>query len=246
VLQPFAGVRDRDERGVTVGIMQPYFLPYIGYWQLLAAVDRFVVYDNIQYTKKGWINRNRFLRNGGDAFFTLPLKKGSDSLDVVDRNIAGDFDPRTILNPLAAAYRRAPFFSATFPMIESIVMAAPRNLFEYLQHSLVTVAAYLEIGTPIVVSSTVAIDHTLKSERKVLALCEALGADRYLNPSGGMDLYSVSAFADRGIELRFLQSRPIVYRQYDDPFVPSLSIVDALMFNSKDSVRAMLAEFDLT
>src|SRR5882672_10797620 len=137
--------------------MQPYFLPYIGYWQLLAAVDRFVVYDNIQYAKKGWINRNRFLRNGADAFFTVPLKKGSDFLNIADRMIAADFDPTTILNPLAAAYRKAPFFGAVFPIIETIVTAAPRNLFDYLQHSLVLIAAHLDIRTPIVVSSTLPI-----------------------------------------------------------------------------------------
>ena len=230
---------------MTLGIMQPYFLPYIGYWQLLAAVDRFVVYDNIQYAKKGWINRNRFLRNGADAFFTVPLSKGSDFLNVADRSIADDFDPQTILNPMAAAYRRAPFFADVFPILETIVTAAPRNLFEYLHRSLVIIAGHLEIQTPIVVSSTVAIDHGIKSERKVLALCKALGATRYINPAGGRDLYSVSTFAEHGIELQFIQSRPILYRQYDNPFVPSLSIVDVLMFNSRNAVRGMLGEFDL-
>ena len=225
--------------------MQPYFLPYIGYWQLLAAVDRFVVYDNIQYAKKGWINRNRFLRNGADAFFTVPLKKGSDFLNVADRSIADDFDPEALLNPLAAAYRRAPFFSTVFPVIEAIVTAAPRNLFEYLHHSLVMTARYLEIRTPIVVSSTVAIDHGLKSEHKVLALCKALGATRYVNFIGGRELYSVPAFAAQGVELKFIQSRPIAYRQYGNTFVPGLSIVDVMMFNSKDAVRVMLGECDL-
>ena len=225
--------------------MQPYFLPYIGYWQLLAAVDRFVVYDNIQYAKKGWINRNRFLRNGADAFFTLPLKKGSDFLNVVDRAIADDFDPKTLLNPLAAAYRQAPFFSAVFPVIESIVTAAPRNLFEFLHASIVTTASYLEIRTPIVVSSGVAIDHDLRAQNKVLAICEALGATRYVNAIGGRELYSEQAFAERGIELKFIQSRPIVYQQYGNPFVPGLSIVDVMMFNSRDAVRAMLGEYDL-
>ena len=225
--------------------MQPYFLPYLGYWQLLAAVDRFVVYDNIQYAKKGWINRNRFLRNGADAFFTVPLKKGSDFLDIADRWIADDFDPKTLLNPLAAAYRKAPSFGAVFPIIETIVTAAPRNLFEYLHHSLVVTAQYLDIRTPIVVSSTVAIDHGLKADRKVLAICQALGATRYVNAIGGRELYSVPAFAEHGIDLKFLQSRPVAYPQYGDPFVPGLSIVDVMMFNSKDAVRAMLGECDL-
>jgi hypothetical protein len=230
---------------VTIAIMQPYFLPYIGYWQLLTAADRFVVYDNIQYAKKGWINRNRFLRNGRDAMFTIPLKKGSDFLDIAGRSIADDFDPETVLNPLAAAYRKAPFFAEVFPLIERIVTAAPRNLFEYLHHSLAATAQYLDITTPIIVSSSVPIDHRLKAERKVLALCQALGATRYVNAIGGRELYAAPAFAAEGIELKFIQSRPIVYQQFGDPFVPGLSIVDVLMFNARDAVRGMLREYDL-
>jgi hypothetical protein len=231
---------------VTLGIMQPYFLPHIGYWQLLAAVDRFVVYDNIQYAKKGWINRNRFLRNGTDAFFTVPLKKGSDFLDIADRWIADDFDPKTLLNPLASAYRKAPMFGTVFPLLETIVTAAPRNLFEYLHHSLVVTARHLDIRTPIVVSSTVPIDHALKAERKVLAICGALGATRYVNASGGRALYAAETFAAQGIDLKFIQSRPIAYAQYGHAFVPGLSIVDVMMFNARDAVRGMLGAYDLT
>ena len=230
---------------MTLGIMQPYLLPYIGYWQLLAAVDRFVVYDNIKYTKQGWINRNRFLRGGADAFFTLPLKHASDSLNIDDRMLADDFDPRGILNPLREAYRKAPFFDAAFPVIESIVTAAPRSLFEYLLDGIVQIASYLDIRTPITVSSTVPIDHALKADHKVLAICRALGAARYVNAIGGRELYSASAFAEQGVELAFLQPRPIVYTQFGDPFVPSLSIVDVMMFNSRDAVKAMLGEYDL-
>ena len=230
---------------MTLAIMQPYFLPYIGYWQLMAAVDRFVVYDNIQYTKQGWINRNRFLRNGTDAYFTLPLKKASAFLNIADRVLADDFNPRTILNPLAEAYRKAPFFDAVFPVIEAVVSAESRNLFEYLHHSLRVVAKYLEIRTPIIVSSTVPIDHGLKAESKVMAICQALGAARYINSIGGQGLYSPAAFAGRGIELQFLRPAAITYRQFDQPFVPSLSIVDVMMFNSRDAVRGMLGAYEL-
>ncbi len=225
--------------------MQPYFLPYIGYWQLLATVDRFVVYDNIEYTKKGWINRNRFLRNGADAPFTLPLKKGSDFLHVRERALADDFNPTALLNPFRESYRKAPFFDAGFPVIETIVTAAPRNLFEYLLNSLVMTAAYLEIKTPIVVSSRVPIDHTLKAGEKVLAICGALGANRYLNTIGGRALYSTDAFAAAGVELKFIQARPVTYSQFGQPFVPGLSILDVMMFNAPDAVRRMLEEYDL-
>jgi hypothetical protein len=233
------------DAGMTLGIMQPYFLPYIGYWQLLAAVDRFVVYDNVKYTKKGWINRNRFLRGETTAVFTVPLKHGSDFLNIADRALADDFRPGKLLNAFREAYRQAPFFSEAFPLIEMIVTAPRRNLFEYLYNSIQIVANYLGIHTSLIVSSTVDIDHRLKADRKVLAICNALGATRYINSIGGRQLYSPTAFAEHGVELKFIQPRAVSYRQFGEPFVPSLSIVDAMMFNSTQSMRAMLGEYDL-
>ena len=230
---------------MTLAIMQPYFLPYIGYWQLLASADRFVVYDNIKYTKQSWINRNRFLRDGEAVFFTLPLKHGSDALDIADRWLADDFDPAALLNPLTSTYRKAPFFAAVLPLLETILAAAPRNLFEFLLRSLRETAAFLDIRTPLIRSSEVAIDHGLKAQEKVLAICRTLGATRYVNAIGGQELYSAAAFAAHGVDLRFVQSHPIIYSQYDRPFVPSLSIVDVMMFNSRDMVRTMLGACDL-
>jgi len=225
--------------------MQPYFLPYIGYWQLMAAADRFVVYDNIQYTKKGWINRNRFLRDGADEYFTVPIKKASDFLAVRDREVAADFDRDRLLRMLSAGYRKAPQFAGVFPVIERIVRAPMTNLFDYLHHSLAETAAFLEIRTPLLVSSTIAIDHTLASEQKVLAICRALGADRYVNPIIGGAMYSPAAFAAESIRLELLRPRPREYAQFGAAFVPSLSIIDVLMFNPKATVRDMLSEADV-
>ena len=230
---------------MTVGIMQPYFLPYLGYWQLLAACDRFVLYDNIEYTKKGWINRNRFLQHGQPAYFTVALKHESDHLDVAARSIADGFDGARMLRQFADAYRKAPQFASVYPIAERIVLAKMTNLFEYLHHSIQVTAEFLEIRTPIVVSSTVAIDRGLKGQDKVLAICGALGAHRYLNSMGGTALYSRAAFEARGVALGFLQTRSVGYRQFDGAFVPQLSILDVLMFNSRDRVRVMLGEFDV-
>jgi len=232
---------------LSVGIMQPYFLPYIGYWQLLAAVDRFVIYDNIKYTKKGWINRNRFLRNGEDAYFTLPLKKGADHLAIVEREIAAEFVALEWLRPLAEAYRKAPCFDQVFPVLQEIVQSSSRNLFDFLHHSLVVTARYLGIDTPIVVSSTLPIDHQLRAEARVMAICEAAGATRYINPIGAKaaGLYSLDAFTSRALELRYLQTRPVTYAQFDRSFVPWLSIVDVMMFNQPAAIRQMLDEYDL-
>lgn len=225
--------------------MQPYFLPYIGYWQLMAVADRFVIYDNIQYTKKGWINRNRFLRDGHAEYFTVPLKKASDYLDVRDREVAPDFDRARMLRMLAASYRKAPQFAVIMPLLERIVGAPCTNLFAYVHHSLTEVAAFLEIPTPMVISSTIAIDHSLTAEDKVLAICRAMGADRYLNPFRGGVLYSASRFAAEGVRLELLQPVSSEYPQFGAPFVPDLSILDVLMFNPKPVVRKMLQEADV-
>jgi hypothetical protein len=233
------------DAGPTLGIMQPYFLPYIGYWQLLSAVDQFVVYDNIKYTKKGWINRNRFLRDGTDAVFTVPLMRASDSLNIADRVLADDFDPAAILNPLREAYRKAPYFGEAFPVIETIVAAPLRNLFDYLYNSIQVVASYLHIQASLVVSSSIDIDHRLRAEQKVVAICDALSAGTYINSIGGRHLYARQAFAERGIELKFLQPRSVTYPQFQEQCVPSLSIVDVMMFNSKRAVGMLLGEYDL-
>jgi hypothetical protein len=227
---------------MKLAIMQPYFLPYIGYFQLIGAVDVFVVYDNIKYTKKGWINRNRLLRDGKDAMFSLPLRKDSDSLDVRARELAADFDRDKLLNQFKVAYARAPYFVQIYPLLERIVRCDARNLFRYLHHSILCVCEHLGLTTEIRISSDVAIDHRLKAQDKVLALCEQTGADTYINASGGVALYARDEFRARGIELQFIRSMPFEYPQLGGEFVPWLSIIDVMMFNSPEQVGATTRE----
>ena len=214
---------------MRVAIMQPYFLPYIGYWQLIGAVDVFVVYDNIKYTKKGWINRNRFLLNRKEAVFSLPLRKDSDFLDVKDRFLAPSFNRDELLNRFREAYRKAPKFTTVMPLLEEIVGCPDNNLFAYIWHSIVKVCAFLGIPTNILVSSTLSIDHSLKGEEKVLAICQCLRAKTYINPIGGISLYDKQEFAEHGIELKFLKSNEVSYGQGGHEFIPWLSVADLLM-----------------
>lgn len=225
------------DRAPTVAVMQPYFLPYIGYFQLIASCDLFVLYDNIKYTKKGWINRNRMLRDGQDVMFSLPLQQGADHLNVDQRALAVAPDPHKWLAQLKGAYRHAPGYAQTLPLLEQIAHSPEVNLFRFLHQALLACCAHLGIRTPIRISSTVGIDHSLKGQDKVLALCQALGAGTYVNAIGGLELYSPPAFAQHGIALRFIRSRPLSYPQFGAPFVPWLSIVDVLMFNPLDTVR---------
>lgn len=229
----------------TVAIMQPYFLPYIGYFQLISCSDVFVVYDNIQYTKKGWINRNRYLVNGRDELFSIPLQKASDSLDVVQRNVAESFAPEKLVAKITGAYRGAPFFSEGVALFTKAAHCPSQNLFEFLYHSIQVVCQYLGIDTTLLPSSAVSIDHSLRSQERVIAICKALGATRYINPIGGLDLYSGPSFASHHIELEFLKARPFQYQQFGEDFVPWLSILDLIMFNSREALAHQLSEFDL-
>jgi len=221
--------------------MQPYFLPYIGYFHLIAAVDLFIVYDNIKYTKKGWINRNRMFQNGKDVMFSLPLKNDSDYLDVCERELAADFNRNKLLNQFKGTYRRAPYFSQTIPLVEQIVRYKEGNLFCFLHHSIAKTCEYLGITTEIRNSSTIAIDHGLKNQTKVLALCEAVGASAYVNTIGGMELYSKEVFLEKGVKLNFIRSKPFEYAQFGEAFVPWLSIIDVMMFNSLDFIRTCIS-----
>ncbi len=243
---------------MKVAIMQPYFLPYIGYWQLINAVDVFVVYDNIQYTKKGWVNRNRILVNGNPETITIPVKDDSHTLDICQRYLSDDYirHAERLINKIAECYHKAPMFDRVFDVIKEILEygAWLRNdpeckpdLFHFLITSIRRIAKYLEIDTKIVVSSTINADHALKSDERVMSICKALGADTYINPIGGVELYSKQQFKDNGIELHFLKSDPLTYPQYKDESccVQSLSILDVMMFNPSARIRDYLKMYHL-
>lgn len=226
--------------------MQPYLLPYIGYFQLIAAADVFVVYDNIKYTKKGWINRNRLLLQGQPWTFSLPLQAGSDHLDIVQRQVSASFQPGDLLRKLEAAYRKAPFFETTMSLAQTVLSCREKNLFDFLLHGLQQTMAHLSLNTPIRVSSTLQVDGQLRAEERVIATCKALGAKQYLNPIGGTELYDPVHFSQAGLGLSFLRSRLSSYPQQGQPFVPALSILDVLFFSGQEATRTLIAsDFDL-
>jgi len=227
--------------------MQPYFFPYIGYWQLINAVDTFVIYDNIQFSKKGWFHRNNFLMNDKKTLFTIPIKKDSDNLDVVDRYLSDDSEKQITktITQIKNNYRKAPYYNDVFPLIEAVFLNQEKNLFYYIFSSVEMICDYLDIDTKIVKSSTIDIDHTLKSQDKVIAINKSLNSTKYINPIGGRELYDIESFIKEAIELRFLESEVPEYRQFSDKFISHLSIIDIMMFNSKNEAKEMLKRYEL-
>ncbi len=222
--------------------MQPYLYPFIGYFQLINAVDEFIIYDNIQFTKKGWINRNRILVKGTDEYITIPLKKDSDFLDVKDRYLSQEWpnERKKILNRITESYRKASHFNIIYPIIERIMMYEDKNLFAFIFNSLKEVNQYLDIKTPLIVSSFISINHDLKGENKVIELCNARKAKTYINPIGGVELYNKETFKNKGLELKFLKANNITYPQFKNDFVPFLSIIDVMMFNSLEDIKVII------
>jgi hypothetical protein len=208
-------------------VMQPYLFPYLGYFQLASAVDRFVLCDDFQYTRKGWMNRNRFLQNGHATLFTVPLKADARDRDIREREVAAEFEGGALLRRFRAAYLRAPFLRETLGVVEAALQCESRNLFDFLEHTVRAVCSHLGIGTPLGRTSDLAVSAEQPKEERLLALCRNLGATQCINPIDG-------------VELRFLESQPFVYPQFGGEFVPSLSIVDVLMFNSLERVRTVL------
>lgn len=230
-----------------IAIMQPYFFSYIGYFQLINAVDEFVIYDNIQFTKKGWINRNRILVNGMDEYITLPLKKNSDYLLIKDRFLADTWEAerKKMINRIIESYRKAPFFKETYEVFERSIMYEDLNLFKFIFHSIQTLVNYFNIDTKLTISSTLSINHQLKGEDKVIAICKEQQAGVYINPIGGVSLYDSERFRSNNLKLLFQKSNNINYQQFSHEFFPWLSIIDVLMFNDKNHCKELLNQFQL-
>lgn len=234
---------------MKLAIMQPYFMPYIGYWQLLQAVDKFVIYDNIQFSKKGWFHRNRILANNTDKIFTLPLKKDSDYLNVNERFLGGDYVKQNekTLRIIKNSYSKTPYFKEVYPIIENIFRYEDSNLFNFTFNSIKEINKYLNINTDIIISSNVGIDHNgLNGQDKVLAIVKELNAKEYINTIGGVDLYEKQIFENNNVELHFLKSNTIEYQQLNNNFIPWLSIIDVMMFNNTDEINNYLNRIELT
>lgn len=230
---------------MILGIMQPYFMPYIGYFQLLNAVDKYVIYDNAKYTKKGWINRNRILQNNKDTLISISVEKDSDYLDIKDRSVADSFDKKKLINQIRESYRKAPYFEQVMPIVEDIINYEEKNLFLYIYNSIKEVCKFLNIHTEIIISSTIDVDQTLAGQDRVIAICKTLGAEDYYNAIGGQELYQPKDFEKEGINLRFLSSNLVTYKQFNNDFIPWLSIIDVMMFNSLAEIQDMLNEYKL-
>lgn len=218
-------------------------MPYIGYWQLMAAVDAYVVYDDVNYIKGGWVSRNRILMDGKPHLFTITLNGASPNKLFNEIDVRDNFVK--FRKMLQSCYAKAPYFADTMQLMEQVYGCGQRDLGHFMMNQFRVVLDYLQCDTKLILSSELTKDNTLRGAEKVKHICKLLGADTYYNAIGGRELYDKSDFAVQGVDLKFVQTLSVQYKQFNDKFQPNLSLIDVLMFNSREEVQQLLTQYKL-
>lgn len=216
---------------MIIGIMQPYYLPYIGYFQLMKAVNTFVYYDDVTYIKQGWINRNNIILKNGPHRFTLELKGASSFKKINEIEVGGNRDK--LYKTFLQAYSKAPYYRDADQLLWDIFHSEEKNLFQYILQSHKLIFDYLGINIEVKISSNIKKDESLSGKARVIDICRRLEGNTYINAYGGKSLYSKDEFMDEGIRLLFL-------KPYDE--LPKTSIIDVIMNHSKKEVVEMLTK----
>ena len=226
--------------------MQPYAFPYLGYFQLLNLVDKFVLLDDVKFIKRGWINRNQILNFTQSKLFTIPVHDVNSSKRICDTKITYEHGfPNKLIRTIYNFYRRAPYFETSWPILEEILRFENNDLATFIRNSLDVLVDYLNIDTQIITTSSQYNNMELKGEERIIDICKKENAAEYINPEGGKLLYKNDNFEMQGIKLLFLEHLPNPYKQFGEVFVPNLSIIDVLMFNSQSDIGKLLNSFRL-
>lgn len=229
---------------MNLAVMQPYLLPYIGYFQLIYASDLFIIYDDVSYIKQGYINRNNILSPNGPVRFTVPVP-GASSNKLISQ-LSYSADVKKVLKTIQQSYSKSPYFDEIYPLIESILTYHNRDIAELCLKSYRDILEYLGLQRKFLKSSELDYDRALPAKDRLINFSHKFGADCYINTPGGRDLYNKLEFAKEEVDLRFIESLPIQYDQGVEAFVPNLSIIDLLMNCSRSEVCGLLTKYELS
>ncbi|CAG5079703.1 WbqC family protein [Parvicella tangerina] len=231
----------------SAAIMQPYIFPYLGYFQLIQAADHFVFYDDVSFIKKGWINRNQLLINKEAKKFSVPLIKASQNKLIKEVEVCND--PKwfkQFFTTLEHSYKAAPYYGEVIELIKDIFEKDFVTISDLAIISVQTISDHLGIDVTFSLSSEeFSESRGINRAERLATITKECGAEVYINPQGGMELYSKEMFIRYGVDLRFIVSDLPAYKQYENDFVKGLSIIDILMFNSRNEVKKMLDLYEL-
>jgi hypothetical protein len=235
---------------MKLAIMQPYFMPYIGYFSLIKHTDRFVVFDTVQYINKGWINRNRIISESpkGFTYMTVPVKKLSRKMFIKDTLIdLSQKWKKKIRGQLAYYKKKAPFYFQIKNLMEDILMKEYQTITELNVEALSIVCKFLDMPFKYTIFSQdrMGINSVNAPDEWALEICKKMGATTYVNPPGGKSFFNKDKYEFEGVDLNYLIMKLIPYKSVNGAYIPGLSIVDVLMFNDIDQVHMMMDSFEL-
>ena len=234
---------------MKLAIMQPYVFPYLGYFQLINSVDKFVFYDDVTYIKQGWINRNNILSSNGPLLFTIPLENASSFKNISETKVHDRLYKKwhsKFLKTINQNYRKAPFFQVGQNLLEEVFDVEDAYIKDIAVQGITKICDYVGLETQFVNSSVIYNNDHLNGAERVLDICKIEKAVQYVNPIGGEKLYSKEEFAEHNIDLKFIQSDAVFYNQFDSAnFIPNLSMIDVLMFNSPEQILTLLTKYNL-
>lgn len=225
-----------------IAIMQPYLFPYLGYFQLIHAVDTFVLYDDVNYIKKGYINRNNILNQGEPLRITIPVLDVSQNKKINEHYFSTDV--QKILKTIQTAYFKAPYFNQVYPMIEAVLLQNDRKVSNVCYAAIQEILTYLGLKREVLLSSQLDYDRDLPAADKLMDITKLLGHKEYVNSIGGQSLYDTKYFNENDINLLFIKMQSVIYKQNCCDFVPNLSIIDILMWNDISKINTLLQSYD--
>lgn len=229
---------------MILAVMQPYLFPYLGYYQLANHSDKFVFYDDVNFIKGGYINRNNILANGQKQLFTLPVEKASSFTKINELHFAAN--RKKIIRSIEQNYRKAPYFEAVMPLVDQVLTSSETQVARLCRDSVLIVFEYLGYKLDYCFSSELDYDKSASAAEKLYAMCDLINADKYCNMKNGEVLYKKELFQEKNIELSFLEMADLNYPQGDCDFVSHLSMIDVLMWNSKEQVINLLSQYKLS
>lgn len=229
---------------MKAAVMQPYLFPYIGYYQLVCSSDVFVFYDDVNYIKRGYINRNAILLNGSAHRFTLPVPGASQN--VLINTLKFSEDVSKILLTIDQAYKKSNYYSQIMPLIEKVLTQKDREITSLCMAGVEVVFDYLGLQKPkLLRSSDLKYDRSLSAADRLIEISKLNGCSVYVNSPGGRKLYNKEHFQEKGVKLQFINPEISEYSQNSGEFVPYLSMIDVLMWNEKSEAIKLLDSYGL-
>lgn len=235
---------------MRIGIMQPYFLPYIGYFSLIKNTDKWIVFDKIQYINKGWINRNRILKQGGieTNYITVPLKKASLQTLIKDMEIDESKKWREKIKGQFCIYKKAPYYKIGMEILDKIFAYETKYISELNVYAMKVICEYLDINFDYEIFSEkkeIDVSDVKKPDEWALKISSYYEAEEYINPPGGKSFFNSKKYLENGIRLKFLTPILKEYKTFSPEFIQGLSIIDVILWNSKEEIQLMLDNFIL-